>query len=65
MLARKETLDRVHFPCGRPTVESVIRLLIDDFGVPSDAPEEIWRPPLAETERDFLNVAHKAVPDAE
>jgi len=61
VLARKETLDRVHFPCGRPTVESVIRLLIDDFGVPSDAPEEIWRPLLAETEREFLRVAHKPV----
>jgi hypothetical protein len=62
VLSRKRTLERVHFPCGRPTVESVIRLLIDDFGVPSDAPEGIWRPLLAETERDFLRVSHKAVP---
>lgn len=61
VLARKQTLDRVHFPCGRPTIESVIRLLIDDFGVPSDAPDPIWRPLLAETEREFLKVAHKAV----
>jgi hypothetical protein len=61
VLARKQTLDRVHFPCGRPTVESVIRLLIDDFGVLSDAPDDIWRPLMAETEREFLRVAHKAV----
>ena len=60
-LARKQTLDRVHFPCGRPTIESVIRLLIDDFGVPSDAPEDTWRPLLAQTEREFLKVAHRAV----
>lgn len=61
VLARKQTLERVHLPCGRPTIESVIRLLIDDFGVPPDAPDEVWRPLLAETEREFLKVAHRAV----
>ncbi len=59
-LDNKRPFARVHFPCGRPTIESTIRLLIDDFGVPPDAPEEVWRPVLAESERSFLDVAHKS-----
>ncbi len=62
LLAKKQRLEHVHFPCGRPTIESVIRLLVDDFHVPSSAPSRVWRPALAESERDFLAVAHKAIP---
>lgn len=60
-LAKRHTLERVHFPCGRPTIESTIRLLADDFRAPTNARGELWRPALAEAERDFLAVAHKAV----
>jgi hypothetical protein len=59
VLDRRKPFHKVHFPCGRPTIESTIRLLIDDFGVASDAPEEIWRPILGESEDGFLAVAHK------
>lgn len=61
VLVKKQLLEHVHFPCGRPTIESVIRLLADDFHVPASAPDGLWRPALAESERDFLDVAHKAV----
>jgi len=60
-LAKKQQLKHVHFPCGRPTIEGVIRLLADDFHVPTNAPDDMWRPALAASERDFLAVAHKEV----
>jgi hypothetical protein len=59
VLRNKDLLEHVHFPCGRPTVESTIRLLIDDFGVPSDAPDHVWRPILRQSEEGFMGVAHK------
>ncbi len=55
----KKPLHKVHFPCGRPTIESTIRLLIDDFHVAPSAPEAVWRPILRESEGGFLDVAHK------
>lgn len=59
VLREGKPLHKVHFPCGRPTIESTIRLLIDDFGVEPHAPETVWRPVLKESEDSFLGVAHK------
>ena len=59
VLDPKKLVERVHFPCGRPTIESTIRLLIDGFGVEPDAPPELWRPVLKESEDWFLSIAHK------
>ena len=52
-------MKKVHFPTGRPTVESTIALLIEQFEVPSNSPEEIWRPALDDSQRQFLEVAHR------
>ena len=52
-------LEHVHFPSGRVSLEAVIRLLVDQFGVPANTPAEIWRPLLAESEAAFLRVAHQ------
>lgn len=52
-------LRKIHFPSGRVSLEAVIRLLIEQFRVPCNQPAEVWRPVLAETERDFLRVAHQ------
>lgn len=52
-------LERVHFPTQRISLEAVIRLLIEQFGVPSNQPPEIWRPILAESEAAFLETAHR------
>lgn len=51
-------LERVHFPTGRISMEAVIRLLIEEFGVPAREPTEVWRAALAESEQAFLGVAH-------
>ncbi len=59
-LPPKQTLERVHFACGRPTLESVIAVLADEFGVQTNAPDSVWRPLLRETEQTFLTVAHRA-----
>jgi hypothetical protein len=54
-----QPLDRLRFPTGRVTLEAVIRLLVDQFGVePNDDPE-LWRPVLAESEKLFLEIAHQ------
>lgn len=52
-------LPDIHFPVGRPTLEGVIRLLIDQLGVTSNEPASVWRPVLAVTERSFLDNAHQ------
>jgi len=54
-------LKKVHFPTGRVSLEAVIRLLVEQFKVPCNQPSEVWRPVLAESERDFLKVAHQAL----
>lgn len=46
-------LERVHFPTGRVSLESVIRLLVEEFRVPCGLPLEVWRPLLEESERLF------------
>jgi hypothetical protein len=61
VLPSRTPLERMHFPVGRLSMEAVIRLLIDQFGVPSRERPEIWRPVLAETEASFLTIAHRAL----
>lgn len=53
------TFERVHFPTGRIALEAVIRLLVEQFSVPSHEPPEVWRPVLAETEAAFLRIARR------
>jgi hypothetical protein len=52
-------LPRVHFPVGRVSLEAVIRLLADQFEVPTNEPPAVWRSALAESERIFLDIAHR------
>ena len=52
------SLDRVHFPSGRVSLEGVIRLLADQFDVPCNQSSELWRPVLSESERIFHEIAH-------
>ena len=61
-LPKKKTLARVHFPTGRVSIESVIRLLHFHFAVPCNEAESIWRPVLEQTESAFLEIAHKPRP---
>jgi hypothetical protein len=58
-LPPERPLSRVHFPVGRVSLEAVIRLLADQFGVPTNEPSAVWRPVLAESERAFLEIAHR------
>ena len=50
MLKPKQPLGRVHFPCRQPTLEAAVVLLADEFGVPTNAPHEVWRAAVAEHE---------------
>jgi hypothetical protein len=50
---------RIHLPTGRVSLEAILRLLIEDFNVPSNEPPEIWRPVLAESEAAFEEIAHR------
>jgi hypothetical protein len=50
VLRHKQPLGRVHFPCRQPTLESAVVLLADEFGVPTNAPHEVWRAAVAEHE---------------
>jgi hypothetical protein len=53
------SLDRLRFPTGRVTLEAVIRLLAEQFAVPTNQPPEVWRPLLAASESLFLKIAHQ------
>ena len=50
VLRPKQPLGRVHFPCRQPTLEAAVVLLADEFGVPTNAPQEVWRDAVAEHE---------------
>jgi len=52
-------LERTHFPTGRVSIEAVIRLLVEQFGVPPASVPEMWRRVLAESERLFEDIAHR------
>jgi hypothetical protein len=50
---------RVHFPTGRVPLEAVIRLLVEEFSVPCQMPNDVWRPVLAASEQAFQEIAHR------
>jgi len=54
------TLEHVHFPATRVSLEAVIRLLIDQFDTRANSKRSVWRKVLTETEREFLEIAHRA-----
>jgi len=56
-----EVLEDIHFPATRVSLEAVIRLLIDQFGVSPATPRGIWRKLLAKSEADFLDIAHRGL----
>lgn len=60
-LGGDQLLERIHFPTSRISLEAVIRLLIEQFNVPSNTPPDIWRKLLAESEALFLQIAHKSL----
>lgn len=51
-------LERLHFPTGRVSLEAVVRLLVESFGVPCPEWKTRWRRVLAESEKTFLAMAH-------
>jgi hypothetical protein len=59
VLAEGVPLRRIHFPVGRIGLEAVIRLLADEFQVPTNEDPQMWRAALAESERLFLEIAHQ------
>ena len=54
-------LERVHFPTHRVSIEAVIRLLIEEFGVRSRTEPDFWRAVLAESEAAFLDIHHRSL----
>jgi hypothetical protein len=56
-------LERIHFPTRRISLETVIRLLVDQFEVPCNSDADIWRRVLAEGELLFMPIAHEPDPD--
>jgi len=56
-----QTLERIHFPTSRVSLESIIRMLIRDFHVPPNASMDIWHPILKDSEHAFFEIARKAV----
>lgn len=60
-LQNDEVLERLHFPTNRVSLEAVIRLLIEEFHVPSHSSPEVWRSLLAESEAAFLEIAHRSI----
>lgn len=60
-LPERKQLEDLHFPDARVSLEAVIRLLAEQFSVPCNAEPGIWRPVLAETEREFQRIAHRPI----
>ena len=56
-----ELLEDIHFPVLRISIEAIIRVLVDQFHVPCQSPRSVWRAMLTESERPFLDIAHRAV----
>jgi hypothetical protein len=59
VLGSGQTLERVHFPTGRISIEAVIRLLVEQFHVPTKADAAWWRPVLTVSEKIFHDIAHR------
>jgi len=57
----RETLERVHFPTGRVSLEAIIRLLVEQFGLRTNEDPALWRPVLAASQEEFLRIAHQSV----
>lgn len=53
-------LSRIHFPTSRVSMEAGIRLLADDFAVPTATAATDWRPLLAASETTFRQIAHRS-----
>jgi hypothetical protein len=53
-LRADDTLQHIHFPATRVSLEAVIRSLIDEFHVRPVTPQSVWRKILTQTERDFI-----------
>jgi hypothetical protein len=49
----------IHFPTGRVTIESIIRMLAYDFKVPTNEDVEVWEPLLQQTEETFIKIARQ------
>lgn len=56
VLPNGKPLGRVRFPTMRVSLEAIIRLLVEEFGVPCNESEDVWRPALESTERAFFDV---------
>jgi len=54
-----QTVGRIHFPTSRVSLESIIRLLVEQYGVNCNEQPEIWRSVLTESERLFIEIAHR------
>jgi len=52
-------LERIHLPTGRISLEAVIRLLVEQFGIDTNEEPAVWRPVLAESEGIFKSIAHQ------
>lgn len=57
--AMDRPLPHLHFPVGRPTIEAVARLLVEQCEVPCNEHKQVWRPVLAASERAFLDAAYQ------
>src|SRR3989304_7958274 len=44
-------LERIHFPTHRVSIEAVIRLLADQFGVRCTEGDDVWGPGMEQSER--------------
>lgn len=53
------SMPKTHFPTGRVSIESIIRLLIEQFNVQPNEGPEIWRPVLTESEKLFYEIAKR------
>jgi hypothetical protein len=54
-------LEDIHFPTQRMSIEAVIRLLVEQFGLPTAEEPDVWRAALAESEAAFHQIAHRSV----
>lgn len=52
-------MHKIHFPVVRPTIEGLIRILVDDFGVKTNTERDEWEPVLEATEKEFKEVMSK------
>jgi hypothetical protein len=60
VLPPSRPLERIHFPTDRVSCEAVVRLLVEQFNVPTRDGPEMWRPVFALTEEAFTRIAHRS-----